>query len=94
MQRIDSGNAAILQLVSTMEALGASTLEDDPPATEWIEDWRRLARARTEFAKTLSDGNAHSFSIPQTDDGYPITNRMTSVAPVECERAVELAVQP
>jgi hypothetical protein len=94
IQRIDVGNAAILQLVSTMEALGASTLKDDPPATEWIEDWRRLTKARTEFATILSDGKAHPFPIPLTDDGYPITIRMTDVAPVECERAVELAAQP
>ena len=94
IKRIDKGNAAILQLVSTMDALGASKLKDDPPATEWIVDWRRLMQARTDFATTLSDGKPNPFSIPQTDDGYPITVRMTDVAPVECERAVELASQP
>ena len=94
IQRIDTGNAAILQLVSTMEDLGASKLDDDPPATEWIKDWRRLTEARAEFATILSDGKPHPFSIPQTDDGYPITIRMTDVAPLECERAVELASQP
>jgi hypothetical protein len=83
-----------VQLVSRLEGLGASKLDDDPPATEWIKDWRRLTDARTEFATILSDGKPHAFSIPETDDGYPITIRMTDVAPLECERAVELASQP
>lgn len=34
------------------------------------------------------------FKIPETDDGYPITQRLIDVAPPECERAVTLASQP
>ena len=93
-QTIDAGNAAIADLVATVEAVGAATLDDDPPASDWLNDWRRLAEARTLFADNLADAETESFVAPETDDGYPIAERMMEVAPTECERAVQLAAAP
>jgi hypothetical protein len=93
-QTIDAGNAAIAELVATVEAVGAATLDDDPPASDWLNDWRRLAEARAEFADNLTNVETEPFVAPATDGGSPITERMADVAPTECERAVQLAAAP
>ncbi|MFN0026938.1 MAG: hypothetical protein ACKV2O_07125 [Acidimicrobiales bacterium] len=94
LERIAAGNTGIAQLIATMEDLGESKLRDDPPAAQWVEDWRRLALARSALAQRLAATEDEAFVIPLTDDGYPITRRMASVAPLECDRAVELSSQP
>lgn len=92
--RIANGNAAIDELVRGLEKLDASTLADDDPALEWVADWKRLAVARDAYADRLVENRTAQFQIPQTDDGFPITQRMIDVSPPECEQAVTLASQP
>ena len=95
--RIAHGNVAIAELIAGMEVLGPQTLRDDKPALDWINDWQRLINARTTFANGITTGDiaeGEVFVVPLTDDGFPITERTSDVAPVECERAVELAPEP
>lgn len=93
-ERIVGGNAAIDELVRGVEELGTRTLADDEPALDWIADWKHLAEARAAFADRLAGGSTAQFQIPQTADGFPITQRMIDVAPAECQQAVTLAAQP
>jgi hypothetical protein len=92
--RVVDGNTAIGELVRGIEALGASKLADDDPALEWVADWQRLAAARAAYADRVGESSTGLFRIPQTDDGFPITQRMVDVAPPECKLAVALASQP
>ena len=93
-ERIDIGNVAIGRLVAEMNTIDSDTLRDDPPAIDWIADWQRLAVARTDFRSILASAANPQFAVPLTEDGYPITGRMTDVAPEECTRAIELAARP
>lgn len=90
---IRAGNTAIHALVDDLEGLGEDTLADDPPAVDWIGDWKQLASSREAFAEALQGGASARFAVPTTD-GYPITERMTDVAPEECSRTVQLASMP
>lgn len=93
-ERIVAGNVAIDELVRGIEELDRSVLADDEPALDWVADWERLATEREAFGERLAGNSAARFKIPETDDGYPITQRLIDVAPPECERAVTLASQP
>lgn len=92
--RIADGNAAIDELVASMEALGDDTLADDRPAVSWLEDRRSLEAARSSYADEVTGRPAATFAVPQTQDGYPITGRMTDASPSECEQTIELAAHP
>lgn len=94
LSRITTGNAAIAALVTGVEELGEDTLSDDEPALDWVNDWRALAAARAELGDHLIEGTTAPFRVPETDDGYPITDRMIDVSPPECESAVNSASQP
>lgn len=92
--RITAGNAAIDRLVEAMEGLGADTLDDDLPSRAWIEDWTTLAAAREELGAALDAGQDATFVVPQTEDGYPITMRVSDAATTTCATAVTLASSP
>jgi hypothetical protein len=94
LQGITAGNAAIRRLIARMEAAGTQRLQDDSPAVDWVADWQRLHDARADFAGRLTNTGVGVFAIPQTDDGFPISQRLTDVAPSECARAVQLSVKP
>jgi len=92
--RITSGNVAIEQLIVGVNALGHDRLAADEPSVDWLDDWERLAVARTAFGKSLVDGKTvSSLEIPEVD-GHPITERMISVAPDECNEAITTAAHP
>lgn len=91
---IRAGNMAIQVLIDDMQAIDARALADDKPAFEWIDDWKRLASSRSIFADRLESGTATGEFMVPTTDGYPITERMTSVAPEACSRAIDLAANP
>lgn len=93
-EAILAGNEAIGDLINGMEAVGHDRLASDPPALDWIEDWRHLAAERAAFAAALADDPGATFPVPQTDDGHPISGRMADVAPPECGAAVERAAAP
>lgn len=89
---IRAGNEGISELVVTMNGIDRNTLEEDEPALDWIADWEQLAVQREAFAEALEDGREAVFEIPQTADEYPISKRMADVAPIECDRAVQRAI--
>ena len=90
---VAAGNAAIEGLISRVRALGTRTLEDDLPAQSWLRDWEALAASRSELGRRLAGDPAAQLQVPQTEDGRPITGRM-SWALESCERAVGLAARP
>ena len=94
VERIDTGNIAISGLVAAMNELDSEKLHDDLPAIDWIADWQRLVVARSEFRTLLVDTPTSRFVVPLTNDGYPISGRMSDVAPEECSEAVDLATAP
>jgi hypothetical protein len=93
-ERITQGNGAIERLIDRLTALGVSTLHDDSPSLQWLDDWRAIASARDNALSDLRLGGPGSFTVPMTEDGYPITDRMTWASPPACARAVELAASP
>lgn len=93
-EQIARGDAAIARLTARMTALGDDVLDDDLPARDWIADWEAVAAAREEVRASVVAGAPATFHVPQTEDGYDVTQRMASVGPEECARAVELATRP
>lgn len=93
-ERITQGNAAIDRLIERMTALGDDVLSDDSPSHQWLDDGRALASARDDALRNRHLGGPGSFSVPMTEDGYPITDRMVRAGGPACERAVGLAASP
>lgn len=89
---IRAEDAAIDDLVASMEQLGDRRLHGDDPAEAWVADWRMLRDLRERYADELAAGHDAAFVLP-TVDGIPITSRMRDPG-VECPVAVALGSPP
>ncbi|WP_157180803.1 hypothetical protein [Actinopolymorpha alba] len=76
-------NAAVMEMVRAVRALGTERLEDDHPTLAWLDDWEALVRLREEYATNLAAGRPATLVLP-TIDGYPITHRMNDVG-LDCQ---------
>lgn len=93
-QQVQAGNRAIDDLIEDVRTLGNTALQDDFPAADWLGDWASLRNARADLARRLATDPAAKIAIPHTEDGFPVTGRMTYAAGPECERAIDLASRP
>ena len=75
---INAQNDAVVELITTMQALGTEQLEADQPAAEWVEDWQRLVTARDAYARSLAAGKPKPMNLP-TIDGKPLVERLNNV---------------
>ena len=75
---INAQNDAVVELVSTMQALGEERLEADQPAARWVQDWQRLVAARDAYARSLAAGKPKPMQLP-TIDGRPLVERLNNV---------------
>jgi hypothetical protein len=79
---INAQNDAVVELVTTMNRLGAHRLQSDQPASQWLEDWERLVAARDAYARSLATGRPKALALP-TIDGKPLVDRLNDVG-VSC----------
>lgn len=77
-------NAAVLAMVATVRDLGDDRLDRDHPSRAWLADWETLVQARAAQADIVETSSPAPFEVPQTEDGYPITTRM-SESVTSCE---------
>lgn len=75
---INAQNDAVVELITTMQALGDQRLESDQPAAQWVEDWRRLVAARDAYARSLAAGKPKPMQLP-TIDGRGLVERLNNV---------------
>lgn len=75
---INAQNDAVTELITTMQSLGAPTLEADQPAAQWLEDWQRLVTARDAYARSLAAGKPKPLNLP-TIDGKALVERLNNV---------------
>ena len=85
-------DAAIRDLIETMEALGTKRLKGDDPAVDWVADWRTLLRLREAYADQLEARNQPTLDLPKVD-GIPINERMSDPG-LSCPVATQLAAPP
>jgi hypothetical protein len=75
---INAQNDAVIELITTMQALGDQRLQADQPAARWVEDWQRLVSARDAYARSLVAGKPKPLELP-TIDGKTLVERLNNV---------------
>lgn len=75
---INAQNDAVIELITTMQALGDKQLQADQPAARWVEDWQRLVTARDAYARSLAAGKPKPYELP-TIDGKTLVERLNNV---------------
>ena len=75
---INAQNDAVVELITTMQALGDERLEADQPAAQWVEDWQRLVAARDAYARALAAGKPERMELP-TIGGRTLVERLNNV---------------
>lgn len=74
---IRAHNDAVIAMVLAVRELGDDRLDEDNPTRAWLGDWETLVQAREEQADVVETGSPVAFDVPQTEDGFPITGRMS-----------------
>ena len=75
---INAQNDSVVELITTMNQLGAQRLDADQPAAQWLEDWQRLVTVRDAYARSLAAGKPRPMALP-TIDGRSLVDRLNEV---------------
>ena len=89
---IKAQNAAVLTMTSDIRSLGRSSLAQDQPTAEWLDNWDELVRVRANYADDLAASRTTTYIVPRIG-GVPVTFRINEIS-VACEVPPQLAGTP
>lgn len=89
---IRAQNEAVTTMTSTIRSLGRSSLAQDRPTAEWLDNWDELVRVRANYADDLAAARTTTYIVPRID-GIPVTFRINEIS-VACEVPAQLASIP